>query len=84
MESRHEKYFQRSTAPFDARFPNTNQTKSCWQNYADFRRCQRIKGEDYEPCRYFQRCYMALCPISDIEKMDELHEKGALPGTHFA
>lgn len=21
------------TAPFDSRFPNTNQTKNCWQNY---------------------------------------------------
>lgn len=21
------------TAPFDARFPNQNQTKNCWQNY---------------------------------------------------
>merc|ERR1712179_856938 len=22
--------------PFDARFPNQNQTRNCWQNYVDF------------------------------------------------
>jgi hypothetical protein len=31
------------TAKFDARFPNTNQTKNCWQNYVDFHKCQKIK-----------------------------------------
>lgn len=52
------------TAPFDARFPNTNQTKNCWQNYVDFHRCQKMKGEDYEPCEYFRRVYKSLCPIA--------------------
>merc|ERR1711976_418073 len=79
MDCRHEDNFKRDTAPFDARFPNTNQTKNCWQNYADFRRCQRIKGEDYEPCRYFQRAYMSLCQNSSIEKWDDLFDKGAFP-----
>ena len=31
------------TSKFDARFPNTNQTKNCWQNYVDFHKCQKIK-----------------------------------------
>ncbi len=31
------------TAPFDARFPNTNQTRNCWQNYIDFHRCIQVK-----------------------------------------
>ena len=29
------------TAAFDARFPYTNQSKNCWQNYVDFYRCQK-------------------------------------------
>jgi cytochrome c oxidase subunit 6b len=31
------------TAPFDARFPNTNQSKNCWQNYVDFHKCIKLK-----------------------------------------
>merc|ERR1712183_356882 len=44
-----------STAPFDARFPNQRQTKSCWQNFIDYHRCVKAKGEDYAPCDFFWR-----------------------------
>jgi cytochrome c oxidase subunit 6b len=37
------------TVPFDARFPNTNQTKNCWQNYVDFNKCIRIKVRSLTP-----------------------------------
>ena len=40
--------------------------RNCWQNYRDFRRCQREKGEEHEGCRYFQRAFLALCPNSDV------------------
>ena len=50
------------TVPFDARFPNTNQTKNCWQNYLDFHRCQKVKGEESTVCEYFKRAYRSLCP----------------------
>ncbi|KAI4817319.1 hypothetical protein E4T44_10523, partial [Aureobasidium sp. EXF-8845] len=33
-------------AGFDARFPNQNQTKHCWQNYVDYHKCILAKGED--------------------------------------
>jgi len=36
---------------FDARFPNQNQTKHCWQNYVDYHKCILAKGEDFPPCR---------------------------------
>ena len=36
---------------FDARFPNQNQTKHCWQNYVDYHKCVNAKGEDFKPCR---------------------------------
>ncbi|VUC22088.1 unnamed protein product [Clonostachys rosea] len=35
----------------DARFPNQNQTKHCWQNYVDYHKCILAKGEDFAPCR---------------------------------
>lgn len=35
----------------DARFPNVNQTKHCWQNYVDYHKCVIAKGEDFAPCR---------------------------------
>ncbi|XP_077864101.1 cytochrome c oxidase subunit 6B1-like [Saccoglossus kowalevskii] len=68
------------TAPFDARFPNQNQTKNCWQNYVDFYRCQKVKGEDYEPCTYFKKVYRSLCPNKWVESWDEQREAGTFAG----
>lgn len=52
------------TAPFDARFPYTNQTKNCWQNFVDFHRCSKKLGEEHEHCVYFKKVYLSLCPKS--------------------
>ena len=52
------------TAPFDARFPNQNQTKSCWQNYLDYQHCIKNKGEEFEPCRFFKKNFRSLCPVA--------------------
>lgn len=57
-----QKQIKLETPPFDARFPNTNQTKNCWQNYVDYHKCLKAKGEDYEPCQYFKRVFTSLCP----------------------
>ncbi|TRY92902.1 hypothetical protein DNTS_005714 [Danionella cerebrum] len=62
-----EKLANYKTAPFDARFPNQNQTKNCWQNYLDYHRCQKsldAKGIDKTPCDWYLRVYKSLCPIS--------------------
>lgn len=72
--------FLQNTAPFDARFPNQNQTRNCWQNYVDYHRCQKVHGEDYEACNYFKRIYKNLCPNSWVEKWDEQVETGIFPG----
>ncbi|KAJ2849280.1 hypothetical protein IWW36_002739 [Coemansia brasiliensis] len=58
------------TEPFDARFPNVNQTKRCWQNYYDYSKCVAAKGEEFAPCRRFMKAYMTLCPNEWIEKWD--------------
>jgi len=70
----------KQTIPYDPRFPNQNQTRNCWQNYVDFHRCQRLKGEEYEPCQFFYRNFKTVCPFSWVEKWDEQREKGAFPG----
>merc|ERR1712189_47994 len=59
------------TAPFDARFPNQNQTKNCWQNFMDYQRCIKNKGEDYEPCNFFHKNYKSICPVGWVEKWNE-------------
>ncbi|CDS11818.1 hypothetical protein LRAMOSA11462 [Lichtheimia ramosa] len=79
------------TAAFDARFPNTNQTKqfhlrvtrlcyiSCWQNYVDYYKCVNARGEDFEPCKQFYRAFHSLCPNEWIEKWDTEREEGTNP-----
>lgn len=69
-----------STAPFDPRFPNANQTKNCWQNYVDYHMCRAAKGADYAPCHYFWRNAKILCPTSWLERWDELREEGKFAG----
>ncbi|KAJ1725609.1 Cytochrome c oxidase subunit 6B [Coemansia erecta] len=67
------------TTPFDARFPNVNQTKRCWQNYYDYTKCVAAKGEDYAPCKQFFKAYNALCPNEWIERWDDQKENGTFP-----
>lgn len=69
-----------TTAPFDPRFPNTNQTRYCYQSYLDFHRCQKIKGQKYEPCNYFKKCFDAMCPNAWVEKWNGQLEAGSFAG----
>lgn len=68
------------TPGFDARFPNTNQARNCWQNYVDYFRCVDSKGEDYEPCQQFKKVYQSLCPIIWVDSWDEQREGNVFPG----
>uniref|UniRef100_A0A670J396 Cytochrome c oxidase subunit 6B1 n=1 Tax=Podarcis muralis TaxID=64176 RepID=A0A670J396_PODMU len=55
------------TAPFDPRFPNTNQTKNCYQNYLDYYRCVKTvkaNGKDIKVCEWYHRVFKSLCPVS--------------------
>ncbi|CAL8257512.1 unnamed protein product [Boreogadus saida] len=83
MAEMEEKIKNYRTAPFDARFPNTNQTRNCFQNYLDFHRCNKAlteKGQDISPCQWYQRVYKSLCPMSWVGKWDEQIEAGSFPG----
>ncbi|KAF2460230.1 cytochrome c oxidase, subunit VIb [Lineolata rhizophorae] len=70
-EERVTKPFKFVTAGFDARFPNQNQTKHCWQNYVDYQKCIIAKGEDFAPCHQFKLAYRSLCPSGWTERWDE-------------
>ncbi|KAF9580786.1 Cytochrome c oxidase subunit 6B [Lunasporangiospora selenospora] len=67
------------TAPFDARFPNSNQSKHCWQSYVDYHKCVNARGEEFKPCGEFKKMYNSLCPTSWITKWEEEREEGKLP-----
>ena len=69
--------------PFDARFPNTNQTRACWQYYVDFNKCAWAKAEEggaeNAGCKKLQRLARIMCPGSWIEKWDSALEQGINP-----
>ncbi|CAE6505884.1 unnamed protein product [Rhizoctonia solani] len=67
------------TAGFDARFPNQNQSKHCYQNYIDYHKCINAKGEDFAPCKQFYRAYRSLCPNDWVSRFDEQRENGVFP-----
>lgn len=68
------------TAPFDPRFPNQNVTRYCYQSYIDFHRCQKKRGENYEPCNYFKKTFQSMCPNAWVEKWNDQRESGTFPG----
>ncbi|KAK0661914.1 Cytochrome c oxidase subunit 6B [Lasiodiplodia hormozganensis] len=70
---------RRIATGFDARFPNQNQTKHCWQNYVDYHKCILAKGEDFAPCRQFLLAYRSLCPSGWVERWNDQREAGTFP-----
>uniref|UniRef100_A0AAQ4Q4J4 Cytochrome c oxidase subunit 6B1 n=1 Tax=Gasterosteus aculeatus aculeatus TaxID=481459 RepID=A0AAQ4Q4J4_GASAC len=68
------------TAPFNARFPNTNQTRNCFQNY--FHSCNKAlsaKEQHTAPCERHQRVYKSLCLMSWVQKWDDQLEARSFP-----
>lgn len=72
---------QLKSVPFDPRFPNTNQTRNCYQNYLDYHRCvkKRLNEED-EMCMYFKCIYQKLCPKQWHETWDQQRRDKIFPG----
>ncbi|KAG8739762.1 Cytochrome c oxidase subunit 6B [Ceratobasidium sp. 414] len=64
---------------YQARFPNTNQTKHCYQNYIDYYKCINAKGEEFAPCKQFYRAYHSLCPNEWVSRFNEQREAGTFP-----
>jgi cytochrome c oxidase subunit 6b len=59
--------------------PSEIKAKNCWQNYVDYFKCTKAKGEDFVPCQQFKRAYLALCPTKWTEKWDEQREENVFP-----
>jgi cytochrome c oxidase subunit 6b len=71
--------FKFVTVGTDARFPNQNQTKHCFQNYVDYHKCINAKGEDFAPCTQFKIAYRSLCPPGWVTRWDDLRDAGNFP-----
>ncbi|KAJ5594892.1 cytochrome c oxidase subunit 6B [Penicillium hispanicum] len=71
--------FSDAITGYDARFPQMNQTKHCWQNYVDYYKCVTAKGEDFRPCRQFYHAFRALCPKAWTDRWDGQREAGNFP-----
>lgn len=83
MASSEQSKIKVETPGFDSRFPNTNQTKNCWQNYVDFHKCvaaKEKKEESTKTCEWFAKRYRSFCPSSWVEDWDEQRETGVFPG----
>ncbi|PYI24718.1 cytochrome c oxidase polypeptide vib [Aspergillus violaceofuscus CBS 115571] len=78
-EPQETKPFKFVTAGYDARFPQQNQTKHCWQNYVDYYKCVNAKGEDFRPCRQFYHAFRSLCPKAWTDRWDTQREAGNFP-----
>lgn len=64
-ENIEEKIKSYRTAPFDARFPNTNQTRNCFQNYL---------GEDMDQRVMFDYPFYILDNCSDVWQVPQLRD----------
>ncbi|XP_010615220.1 cytochrome c oxidase subunit 6B2 isoform X1 [Fukomys damarensis] len=83
-----------TTAPFDPRFPNQNQTRNCYQNFLgetwgagrkspDYHRCVKAmnrRGKSAQPCEYYFREYRSLCPISWVQRWNQQIQDGTFAG----
>ena len=48
------------SAPYDHRFPSTNQARHCYTRYNEFHKCAAEKSED--ECHFYQKAYRSVCP----------------------
>eukprot|EP00030_Apusomonadida_sp_AF-17_P007552 a841793_127.p3 GENE.a841793_127~~a841793_127.p3 ORF type:complete len:100 (+),score=25.20 a841793_127:36-302(+) len=67
------------SAPFDYRFPHTNQAKNCWANFNMAVRCRMDNGVDHPTCLPFKKTYRSLCPDAWVKKWEEQLAAGTYP-----
>jgi cytochrome c oxidase subunit 6b len=70
------------TAPIDARFPATNQSRHCFVKYNEAHKCFSEKGEDDDACKRLARDYRAICPMEWLEKWNEARDEGTWFGKY--
>ncbi|KAJ4958806.1 hypothetical protein NE237_025917 [Protea cynaroides] len=68
------------TAPYDVRFPFTNQTLHCYARFIEYHKCARAKGGNAPECEKFATYYRSLCPSEWYQRWNEQLELGIFPG----
>jgi len=66
-------------APYNARFPNQNQTKHCWINYVDYYRCVKHYEGENPKFDKFKNAFQDLCPNAWMSEWDNQREAGTFP-----
>lgn len=65
-----------TTAPYDPRFPTTNQNRHCFIRYNEFYKCKFERGAEDQRCLFYKRAYQSLCPPEWLEEWEELRDQG--------
>ena len=73
---------QLKTAPFDPRFPTTNQAKNCFTRYNEFHKCAKEKDAEDPQCLKYKRYAATLCPSDWTNKWDEQRAEGTWAGKY--
>jgi len=64
------------TAPYDPRFPSTNQSRHCFVRYNEYHKCLFERGQDDQRCAFYKRAADSLCPADWVEEWDTLRQEG--------
>ncbi|KIZ05207.1 cytochrome c oxidase subunit VIb [Monoraphidium neglectum] len=70
------------TAPYDPRFPATNQARHCFVRYNEYYKCVFERGTEADRCNFYKRAYESMCPADWVEEWEELREKGLWMGKY--
>ncbi|KAK9806378.1 hypothetical protein WJX72_012189 [[Myrmecia] bisecta] len=70
------------SAPYDVRFPSTNQARHCYTRYNEFYKCKGLKDESDPECEFYQKAYRSICPNEWVERWNEQREAGTWPGKY--
>eukprot|EP01025_Chloroclados_australasicus_P041372 TRINITY_DN437_c0_g1_i1.p2 TRINITY_DN437_c0_g1~~TRINITY_DN437_c0_g1_i1.p2 ORF type:complete len:165 (-),score=17.10 TRINITY_DN437_c0_g1_i1:177-671(-) len=71
------------TAPYDPRFPGTNQARHCYVRYCEWYKCLKEKGDqEDEECKFYRDCTYEICPLDMLERWEEQRANGIWPGKY--
>eukprot|EP01024_Parvocaulis_polyphysoides_P002290 TRINITY_DN107257_c0_g1_i4.p2 TRINITY_DN107257_c0_g1~~TRINITY_DN107257_c0_g1_i4.p2 ORF type:complete len:170 (+),score=35.01 TRINITY_DN107257_c0_g1_i4:98-607(+) len=71
------------TAPYDPRFPSTNQARHCYVRYCEWYKCLKEKGDEEDnECKFYRDCVYEICPGDWLERWEEQRENGIWPGKY--
>lgn len=65
-----------NTAPYDPRFPSTNQNRHCFIRYNEYYKCAFERGAEDPRCEFYKNAYLSLCPPDWVEEWEELRQNG--------